>query len=129
MAASNLARCSGGIFASASGVSGMPLIRVVVVISQAPGLALKESASARDAMSGMIGPGVSPRTIVSRKSPSAHVILVMFVPSLTGCGKTMLARENFDGPHVCLRRAQSSGTTGEHSRRRLKKAAFLPAQP
>ena len=29
----------------------------------------------------------------------------------------MLARENLDGSHECLRRAQSSGTTREHSRR------------
>ena len=57
----------------------LPVSRVVVVISQAPGLAFKESASAHDAMNEMIGPGVSPRTIVSRKSPSAYVILVIFV--------------------------------------------------
>src|SRR6266849_4559460 len=31
--------------------------------------------------------------------------------------KTMSARENFDGLHVCLRRARSSGTTREHSHR------------
>ena len=30
---------------------------------------------------------------------------------LAGCGKTIFARENFEGPHVCLRRAQSSGTS------------------
>ena len=28
----------------------------------------------------------------------------------------MLARENFEGPYVCLRRAQSSGTTEEYFR-------------
>ncbi len=28
----------------------------------------------------------------------------------------MLVRGNFEGPYVCLRRAQSSGTRGEHSR-------------
>jgi len=39
--------------------------------------------------------------------------------------KLCLARENFDGPHMCLRGAQSSGTTGEHSRRILKKARLL----
>src|SRR5713101_7409805 len=31
--------------------------------------------------------------------------------------KTMSARENFDGLHVCLRRARSSSTTREHSHR------------
>ena len=30
---------------------------------------------------------------------------------LAGCGKTIFARENVEGPHVCLRRAQSSGTS------------------
>ncbi len=30
--------------------------------------------------------------------------------------------QNFDVPHVCLRRAQSSGTTAEYFRRMLKKA-------
>src|SRR6267378_2401951 len=56
---------------------------------------------------------------------SAHTLKRRF---LTGCGKTMLARENFDGPHVCLRRAQSSGTTAEHSRRVHEKAR-LPTRP
>jgi hypothetical protein len=42
--------------------------------------------------------------------------------SLAGCGKTMLARQNVDGPFMCLRRAQSSGTTDDYLRRMLKKA-------
>jgi hypothetical protein len=37
-------------------------------------------------------------------------------------GKTMLPGYSFDDPHICLRRAQSSGTTGEQSCRMLKKA-------
>jgi len=37
----------------------------------------------------------------------------------------MLVRENFDDSHVCLRRAQSSGTTVEHSPRMLKQARLL----
>jgi hypothetical protein len=41
---------------------------------------------------------------------------------LTGYGKTISARQNVDGPHVCLRRAQSSGSTGKYFRRMLKKA-------
>jgi hypothetical protein len=41
---------------------------------------------------------------------------------LAGDGKTMLARENFGGPHVCLRRAQSSGTTAGNSHKIFNKA-------
>jgi len=33
------------------------------------------------------------------------------VPGLTGCGKINSAQKNFDGLHVCLRRAQSSGAS------------------
>jgi hypothetical protein len=36
---------------------------------------------------------------------------------LVGCGKTTLARENFEG--------RTYGTTAEHSRRMLKKARLL----
>ena len=36
---------------------------------------------------------------------------------LAGFGRTILAQQNFEGPHMCLRRAQSSGTTGEYPRR------------
>ena len=36
----------------------------------------------------------------------------------------MLVRENFDGPHVSCDELVS-GTTGEHSRRMLKKARLL----
>jgi hypothetical protein len=46
MVSSILARFSGGMFASAAGGMGLPVVRVVMVISQAPGLALKDSASA-----------------------------------------------------------------------------------
>ena len=33
----------------------------------------------------------------------------------------MLSCQNFNGLHMCLRRAQSSGTTGEHSRRKIER--------
>jgi hypothetical protein len=46
MVFSILARCAGVIFASASAGINMPFVKVVVVISQAPGFALKEPASA-----------------------------------------------------------------------------------
>jgi hypothetical protein len=46
MVFSILARCPGGIFASASAGTGMPVVKVVVVISHAPVFAFKESANA-----------------------------------------------------------------------------------
>ena len=46
------------------------------------------------------------------RTPSVRKALL---EALAGCGKTMLARENFDGP--------TCGTTAKHSRRMLKKAA------
>jgi hypothetical protein len=48
-----------------------------------------------------------------------------FRRGLAGCGKAVVACENFDGSHVCLRRAQSSGTIEKHSRRMLKKAVLV----
>jgi len=39
-----------------------------------------------------------------------------FKRDLAGCGKTVVARENFDGPHMCLRGAQSSGITRKFRR-------------
>lgn len=74
---SSLARCSGGILASTSGGMSIPADRVVRVISQASGLALKESASAGDAIPGMTGLGMSPTTVSITELLSAQTILVL----------------------------------------------------
>jgi len=49
-------------------------------------------------------------------------------PDLAGYGKTILTQENFDGPHACLQRAQSSGTTEGQSLGMLKQARLLTRQ-
>jgi len=79
MARSSLARRSGGSFASTSGGMSVPVITLVGVISQAPVFRLKESASAHGAIIGVIGPGMSPRTINNMQIPSTHEMLVMVV--------------------------------------------------
>jgi len=63
MDCSILARCSGGILASRSGGMSDPLVRVVILISHAPGLTSKESASAKDVIRGMKLFGMSPATV------------------------------------------------------------------
>ena len=94
MDCSNLARCSGGILASISGGISNPLVRVVVLISQAPGLALKDSAIADVAIPGMMGGATNPRMISIAELLNDQVVLVMVVSlpyEVDNCGKIMRA--------------------------------------